>query len=109
LFSFLQIGILNGFLPCGLVYVALAAGVATGSVFKSGLLMFAFGLGTLPLMGTLMFSGQFIPLTLKSRLSAFTPYIIGMVACLLILRGLNLGIPYLSPTHEAGHLTCCHR
>ncbi len=109
LLTFLNIGFLNGLLPCGLVYIAIATAVASGSILKSSLLMFAFGLGTLPIMALTMFSGKFIPLNFRSKLNKATPYIAALVACLLIVRGLSLGIPYLSPTHEAGHVSCCHR
>ena len=106
--SYLSLGIVNGFLPCGLVYMAIAAAVATGSIAKSGLLMFAFGLGTLPIMALTMVFGKYISAPVRNGLSKVTPYFIATVAALLILRGLNLGIPYLSPTHDAQHHTCCH-
>lgn len=44
----LMLGVLWGWLPCGLVYSVLMAAVATGSPVQGGLLMLAFGLGTLP-------------------------------------------------------------
>jgi hypothetical protein len=106
------IGILNGLLPCGLVYMALAAAIATGSVWQSGLFMAFFGLGTLPLMWSLAFFGNFI--TVKSRIyirKAY-PYMMFATACLLIVRGMGLGIPYLSPIvdmeHSAKSAIECH-
>ena len=42
------LGTLWGWLPCGLVYSVLVAALATGSPARGGLLMLAFGLGTLP-------------------------------------------------------------
>lgn len=107
--SYLYIGILNGFLPCGLVYIAIAASVAAGSILNSSVLMFAFGLGTLPVMALTMVFGKFISLNLRKNLNKITPYLIMGVALLLIIRGLNLGIPYLSPSHDANHVTCCHK
>lgn len=108
--SYLSIGILNGFLPCGLVYMAIAASIATGSVFESSLLMLSFGLGTLPIMALTMAFGKFISMNVRVLLSRMSPYIIMCVAILLIIRGLNLGIPYISPKHEQGHVNCCeHR
>ncbi len=109
LISYLYIGILNGFLPCGLVYIAIAAAIAAGTVLKSSMLMFAFGLGTLPIMALTMVFGKFISLNLRQRINKISPYLIMCVALLLILRGLNLGIPYVSPTHNAGHVECCHK
>jgi hypothetical protein len=107
--SYLFIGILNGFLPCGLVYVAIAAAIATGSVFKSSLLMFGFGLGTIPVMILLMYSGNFFPQNIRSKINAVIPYLILGMAILLILRGMNLGIPYLSPSLIDETVNCCHR
>lgn len=108
LISYLYIGLLNGFLPCGLVYIAIASAIATGSILSSSLLMLSFGLGTIPIMALTMFLGKFISITLRQRLNKLTPYFIMGVAVLLIVRGLNLGIPYLSPAHNANHISCCH-
>lgn len=106
--SFLYIGLVNGFLPCGLVYIAIAASIAAGSVFNSSLLMFAFGLGTIPIMALTMVFGKFISFNIRKKLNFISPYIIGCIAVLLILRGLNLGIPYISPVHEEEKVSCCH-
>ncbi len=108
-FTFFPIGIVNGFLPCGLVYVAIAGAVSTNDVLWSGSYMFAFGLGTMPIMALTMIFGKYISDSLRSKINRITPYLIGLMAILLIVRGLNLGIPYLSPKHEAGHTSCCHR
>lgn len=99
---YLQVGVLNGWLPCGLVYLALASALATGTVFKSATLMFFFGLGTIPLMATLMYAGKFMSTTLRTRLLAVVPYFIFLAALILVLRGLNLGIPLLSPAVHIG-------
>ena len=107
--TYLLIGLLNGLLPCGLVYMALAAAIATGSVYQSGLLMFAFGLGTIPIMVATMIFGKYMSMQVRNKFFKITPYLIAGVATLLIIRGLNLGIPYLSPMHDALHHTCCHK
>lgn len=99
--AYLSIGFLNGFLPCGLVYVAIASSLATGSAVSGALLMFGFGLGTIPVMASLMAFGKFISLRVRSLMNQAVPYMIGVMAILLILRGLNLGIPYLSPSYNA--------
>lgn len=44
----LPLGLLWGWLPCGLVYSALTTALASGSAGQGALLMLAFGLGTLP-------------------------------------------------------------
>ena len=117
LISFLYIGLLNGLLPCGLVYIAISASLSAGSIFKSSLMMFAFGLGTFPIMALLMIFGKFISFKTRLTINKLTPYIIMTVGCLLILRGLNLDIPYVSPavktyktpTEVTTPVSCCHK
>ena len=103
------IGLLNGLLPCGLLYMALAAGVATASVSKSILFMIFFGLGTLPLMWAFSFFGSFINLKSRQQLRKLVPVMFFFMACLLILRGLGLGIPFVSPAiqdNKAAAMEC---
>ena len=90
-------GIMNGLLPCGLVYFALGLSTATGSADKGMLFMAGFGLGNFPVMWALAFFGQAIRPVLSFRLKRLTPVLVCCAACLLIVRGLALGIPYLSP------------
>jgi len=97
------IGLLNGLLPCGLVYMAIATSVATGSVIKSSLFMAAFGLGTLPLMWAVGFLGNIISLKTRTAIRKAYPYILFVMACILIVRGLGLSIPYLSPQIHPGN------
>lgn len=107
--TYLKIGVLNGLLPCGLVYVALAASFASGTIADGALLMAGFGLGTIPVMAATMVFGRFLSLNMRKTLNKITPYMIMCVAVLLILRGLNLGIPYISPTLVDNHMSCCHK
>lgn len=96
--SVFSIGLLNGLLPCGLVYIAIAGATETASAFKSSLFMAAFGLGTLPLMWSMSFFGSFINTRIRTGIKKLYPVFMFAVAVLLILRGLDLKIPYLSPT-----------
>jgi sulfite exporter TauE/SafE len=116
--SFFGIGLLNGLLPCGLVYVAIAGAIATGSVWKGSLFMAFFGAGTLPLMFSLSYTSQILSVKARSLIHKAVPVLTGVMAVLLILRGLNLGISYISPKLEtnlqdttARHATlnCCHK
>jgi uncharacterized protein len=91
------IGVLNGLLPCGLVYMAIAGAVSTASVLKSSLFMAAFGLGTLPMMWSVAFFGSVINLKTRINIRKAYPYLLFIMACFLIIRGMGLGIPYLSP------------
>ena len=101
------LGIVNGLLPCGLVYAALASAAATGSYATGVLFMFLFGLGTLPLLLLITFGGLKLNLRTKKLTNYILPMATLITACLLILRGMNLGIPYLSPTFEAETISCC--
>ena len=103
--SSLSIGFLNGFLPCGLVYTALFGALAMGNWWGSMTYMTVFGVGTIPLMLLLILLGDFLPLALRRRLNQWLPLVVILVGILFILRGLGLGIPYLSPadTHLILH------
>ncbi|MCF6365574.1 MAG: sulfite exporter TauE/SafE family protein [Bacteroidales bacterium] len=95
--SLFIIGILNGLLPCGPVYAALAGAIATGSVIYGTVFMFLFGLGTIPVMLTLSLIGNKISNKLRTKLAKLIPATIIILGILFILRGLGLGIMFVSP------------
>ena len=95
--TFLTIGFLNGFLPCGLVYMALFAAIAGGNAMNGILYMAVFGLGTIPLMTTTIYFSQFLKGKARQRIQKAIPVFVILIGALFILRGLGLGIPYLSP------------
>lgn len=95
--SVFTIGLLNGLLPCGFVYVALAGALAWGDVFHSAVFMFFFGLGTIPALFIVSWAGGLASLRFRSVFKKIYPAVVTVMALLLILRGLNLGIPFLSP------------
>lgn len=99
--SMFLIGILNGFLPCGLVYVALAGAIASGDAVSGAAVMVLFGLGTIPAMFAATVFGKFINLGLRRKLNKLIPYFAIVLAIIFILRGMALGIPYLSPKISA--------
>ena len=109
--NLLAIGILNGFLPCGLIYFALAASITSDSIVGSTLFMAAFGLGTIPAMLIFMYFKSAI--NQKINLQKIVPYMLLAMGMLLVIRGMNLGIPYLSPeikkteSHEMTMGGCC--
>ncbi len=106
--SLFVLGLLNGLLPCGLVYVACAGAAATGGLASGAFFMASFGAGTVPMMLALSLSGRLVPVPLRLKLVKAVPAAVGLLALLLILRGLSLGIPYLSPDlTAAGNPTCC--
>jgi sulfite exporter TauE/SafE len=90
-------GMLNGLLPCGLVYLALAAAIPFGNPFSAMTFMAGFGLGTIPVMLAVSMFPRMFSLPIRLRLVKYTPVLSFIVGILLILRGLNLGIPYVSP------------
>jgi sulfite exporter TauE/SafE len=95
--SFLFLGMLNGLLPCGLVYVALAGATATGEAWTGGAYMGLFGAGTVPAMLALSHFQQLFALPYRSHFKKFVSGFVALTAVLLIIRGMNLGIPYISP------------
>ena len=95
--TFFTIGFLNGFLPCGLVYMAVFGALTTTNPFSGSLYMFLFGLGTIPLMTTMVYVGNFANVIIRKRIQQAIPYVVVFIGMLFILRGLGLGIPYISP------------
>ncbi|MCE9613502.1 MAG: sulfite exporter TauE/SafE family protein [Lentisphaerae bacterium] len=107
--ALLGVGILNGLLPCGLVYAALAGAAASGNAVGGARFMAVFGLGTFPVMLTVSLAGHLVQAGLRRHLQPLVPAALGLMAALLILRGLGLGIPYLSPVlNPASGESCCH-
>lgn len=105
---YLWIGMINGFLPCGLVYIAIASAIATGNGLHGALLMFMFGLGTLPLMSSFMIVSKYLSHSFKTRMVKLIPVFTIMIAVLMILRGLNLNIPFISPMVKSMQGVSCH-
>ncbi|WP_269684244.1 sulfite exporter TauE/SafE family protein [Flavobacterium lacustre] len=97
--SLYTIGLLNGFLPCGMVYVALFGAIAMQSASYGVLYMILFGLGTVPLMSSVVYLNSFLTLSFRNKIQKAIPYVVILIGILFILRGLGLGIPYVSPTN----------
>jgi len=103
--SLALLGMLNGLLPCGLVYAALANAATAKNIPLAVAQMTVFGLGTLPMMLAIGLSGRMFPPAVRLKLRAAIPLGICLLAALLILRGLALGIPYVSPALDGNG--CC--
>lgn len=95
--SLFTIGLLNGFLPCGMVYVALFGAIAMQSIGLGIFYMVLFGLGTVPLMSTVVYINSFLTVPIRNKIQKAIPYVVVLIGVLFILRGLGLGIPYVSP------------
>lgn len=95
--SFATIGFLNGFLPCGMVYMALAGAIETATPIKGFLYMCVFGLGTIPLMTVIIYAKDIFTIKIRNKIQKLIPVFVIIIGVLFILRGLAIGIPYISP------------
>jgi len=110
-FKQLILGVINGLLPCGLVYAAMAASIAGGSPTKSALFMIVFGFATSPALIVVAKLSETLRSKWKPKSLAYIRVGLSILAVLFILRGANLGIPYLSPKMQAEtcNVSCCHK
>lgn len=112
MFGLFIIGILNGFLPCGFVYVGVAGAVATGDPINGMFFMMLFGIGTIPVMLGVTIVPSLLSLKAKLKFRKIIPVLTFLLAVIFILRGMNLGIPYLSPKMQNAvettrQIECC--
>lgn len=105
--SFLLLGSFNGLLPCGMVYAACAGAVASGRFLGGAEYMLAFGAGTLPMMLGMGLAGKRLEIAIRFKFRQLVPLSVLVLGILLIFRGLELGIPYLSPRGCDGQPNCC--
>jgi len=126
-FKLLLLGSVNGLLPCGMVFIALMNAVTGGSPLNGAAAMIAFGLGTIPAMMFVGIAANRMNRSLQQRINAYVPYVLTIVGLLVCLRGMNLNIPYISPSiklanktevdkeckksnpHQEVQMDCCHR
>ncbi|AWM14846.1 hypothetical protein DI487_13950 [Flavobacterium sediminis] len=95
--SIYTIGVLNGFLPCGMVYVALFGALAMNRLDLSVLYMVLYGIGTIPMMSLVVYVSNLLTVSFRSKLQKAIPVIAVCIGILFIMRGLGLSIPYISP------------
>jgi uncharacterized protein len=98
--SLFLIGLLNGLLPCGLVYMAIAGAIETGEIVLGSFYMILFGLGTIPMMLSISLAGNVMSLAIRNKINKLIPVLVVVVGVFFILRGLSLGIPFLSPPKQ---------
>lgn len=94
-------GLLNGLIPCGMVYLALATALNTATIQGGATFMFLFGLGTTPLMLMISLGGIYLKRYIKFDTRRLIPYFMLFIGILFIMRSADLGIPFLSP--NSGH------
>jgi sulfite exporter TauE/SafE len=105
----LLLGVLNGLLPCGLVTSALMGAVSMGTPTEGALFMAFFGLGTMPLLLALSIAGVSLSCKVRARLRVALPGFALLLGALILLRGMALGVPYISPVapaSTAAHEAC---
>ena len=108
--NYLLLGMANGLLPCAMVYIAIAGSLSTSNVSNAVVFMAMFGAGTLPAMMVFTYAGSFLKVSARNSIKKAMPFLFAAMAVLLILRGMNLGIPFISPVMESGPKTVmsCH-
>lgn len=108
--SFLFLGMANGLLPCGMVYISIVAAIGLGHALQSAVFMMVFGLGTFPAMFLFNWFGIRIGMDVRIKFRRAVPFIIAFMGLILILRGMNLGIPFISPVlgGKIGSAVGCH-
>lgn len=104
-------GLLNGLIPCGVVFIALQAALLQSTLANSMLFMLVFGLGTIPMLFGISYLSNNFSSVFKLKINKLMPVLTIVVAVLLIVRGLNLDIPYISPSYNAqqNEMSCCHK
>jgi sulfite exporter TauE/SafE len=102
-------GMLNGLIPCGMVYLALATALNSGTSQSGASFMLLFGLGTTPLMLFISIGGVYLKKYFKFNSQKLIPWFALFIGALFILRSANLDIPFLSPhTHSTyGNVERC--
>lgn len=98
--SLFLIGLLNGLLPCGLVYIAIAGAINTNALLNGIIYMIIFGIGTVPIMFAIPLLGNMIGNAFRKKYGKLVSVFIVILGIIFILRGLSLGIPYLSPPKQ---------
>lgn len=101
--SIYLLGSANGLLPCGLVYMSITGALAAGTITSAAGFMAAYGLGTLPAMFLLSYFRFMIGIAARNTIRRAVPFVVASMGILLILRGMNSNIPYLSPAIAASN------
>ena len=99
-YALFLIGVFNGFLPCGMIYMALVGAIAMPSLLQSVFYMTLFGLGTIPLLSVVIYIKDAFSTNFRSKIQKTIPIVVVIIGLLFILRGLGLGIPYVSPSEN---------
>ncbi len=104
--STFSIGLLNGLLPCGMVYAAIAGAIATTGALEGGLFMAVFGLGTLPLLLMVSVLGRSFSVSIRQKIKIAQPILLGLVGLLLLQRGLHLDLSLFESAVPKAGMDC---
>ena len=107
LHGWFMLGMLNGLLPCGMVYLALISSVTTGSISGGGTFMLLFGIGTLPMMMAVGFFKNWFTPVLRTRIRKLTPVMLVVAGIWLVGRGIFIQYPSIGSGSSA-QITICH-
>jgi sulfite exporter TauE/SafE len=100
------LGLLNGLLPCGMVYAALAGAIASTEAWAGAVFMVFFGLGTLPLLLILSVLGRSLGAPLRRRVQVVQPLLLMVVGLLLLQRGLHLDLSLFESAVPPSKVQC---
>ncbi|CAH0995485.1 hypothetical protein EMA8858_01608 [Emticicia aquatica] len=102
-------GLLNGFLPCGLVYAALSGAFLTERVIDGMFFMLFFGFGTLPMMLGISLGATWFRKTFALKLPKLIPITYSILAIWLIIRGFNAVYPHIIKQNiDLSNIPFCH-
>jgi hypothetical protein len=87
----LALGLPIGLLPCGLLYPMYAAAAGTGDPLEGAALLTAFGLGTVPLLGTFSFALDRVGLAMRRNLVRAAGIVMLLLGLLTLWRGWSPG------------------
>lgn len=105
-FSF---GVLNGLLPCGLVYAALSGAFLTEALTDGMLFMVLFGVGTLPMMLGVSLGATWLRKTFGAKLPKLIPITYSIIGLWLIFRGLIISFPnIINQNIDLSNIPFCH-
>ncbi|HMP99101.1 MAG TPA: sulfite exporter TauE/SafE family protein [Cyclobacteriaceae bacterium] len=90
-------GMLNGLIPCGLVYLAMGTALASGNILDGATFMTFFGIGTIPALLATAFAGRIAGIKLRTGLLKFSPVFIALLAVVIFLRGFFIEVPQTEP------------
>jgi sulfite exporter TauE/SafE len=103
LYSFYFLGLLNGLLPCGLVYFFAVTAASTGSAFWGAIVMLIFGLSTIPSLFTL---GMFTSILSKSHIRKVMMNLSSIVVIIYGLYTIYRGYDFIKHPNKS-LLNCC--